>query len=251
VPLPRRPSPILNLLCLISRNPAAPAGYSPSPTPAKGLYGDRVPPPLARRERHELCDLALTVGEDAPTLCGDWTVKDLVAHLLVRENRPWSAAGIVVPPLSGLTERSMARMARRDFGVLVEKLRDPGLTAYRLKPVEVAANTLEYFVHHEDIRRALPDWQPRSLDGDDLDLLWKLGRGTGRLMARRVGVPFRIRRTDTGHEVAIGKGDGPVIVSGPVGEVVLFLFGRDHVRELAFEGPPEAVAKVRGADLGI
>ena len=45
-------------------------------------------PPLARRERHELCDLALTVGEDAPTLCGDWIVKDLVVHLLVRENRP-------------------------------------------------------------------------------------------------------------------------------------------------------------------
>jgi uncharacterized protein (TIGR03085 family) len=209
-----------------------------------------MPPPLARRERHELCDLALTVGEDAPTLCGDWTVKQLVAHLLVRENRPWSAAGIVVPPLSGVTERSMERMARRDFGVLVERLRDPGLTAYRLKPVEVAFNTLEYFVHHEDIRRAQEGWEPRSLDPDDVDLIWKLGRGSGRLMARRVGVPLRIRRSDTGAETTLSSGDDPVVISGPPGEVVLFLFGRDYARDLTFDGPSEAVAKVRGADLG-
>jgi uncharacterized protein (TIGR03085 family) len=209
-----------------------------------------VPLPLARRERHELCDLALTVGEDAPTRCGDWTAKDLVAHLLVRENRPWSAAGIVVPPLSGLTDRSMERMARKDFGVLVEKLRDPGLTAYRLKPVEVAFNTLEYFVHHEDIRRALPEWEPRDLDPADVGLLWKLGRGSGRLMARRVGVPFRIRRSDTGAEAVLSSGDDPVVVSGPPGEVVLFLFGRDYARDLTFEGPDEAVARVQGAELG-
>ncbi|MET0524322.1 MAG: TIGR03085 family metal-binding protein [Nocardioides sp.] len=206
--------------------------------------------PLARRERHELCDLALTVGEDAPTLCGDWTVKDLVAHLLVRENRPWAAAGIVVPPLSGWTERSMERMARKDFGVLVEKLRDPGLTMYRLPPAEVALNTLEYFVHHEDIRRAKSGWKPRDLDPDDVDLIWKLGRGSGRLMARRVGGPFRIRRTDTGAEATLSSGDDPVTVSGPPGEVVLFLFGRDQIRDIDIEGPPESVARLREADLG-
>ncbi|HWM74544.1 MAG TPA: TIGR03085 family metal-binding protein [Nocardioides sp.] len=206
--------------------------------------------PLARRERHELCDLALTVGEDAPTLCGDWTVKDLVAHLLVRENRPWAAAGIVVPRLSGLTEKSMVRMTRNDFGVLVEKLRDPGLTVYRLPPAEVAFNTLEYFVHHEDIRRATSGWKPRDLDPDDVDLIWKLGRGSGRLMARRIGRPFRIRRSDTGAEATLSSGDDPVVVSGPPGEVVLFLFGRDQVRDLDFEGPPEGVARVRDADLG-
>lgn len=205
---------------------------------------------LARRERHELCDLALTVGEDAPTLCGKWTVKELVAHLLVRENRPWAALGIVVPPLAGLTERSMERVAREDFGVLVEKLRDPGLNVYRLPPAEVTFNTLEYFVHHEDIRRAQPGWEPRRFADPDLGLIWKLGRGSGRLMARRVGLPLRIRRTDTGAEAVLSSGDDPVVVSGPPGEVVLFLFGRAYARDLTFDGPPEAVAKVRSADLG-
>jgi uncharacterized protein (TIGR03085 family) len=210
-----------------------------------------VTPPLARRERHELCDLALTVGEDAPTLCGDWTVKDLMAHLLVRENRPWSAVGIVVPPLAGLTDRSMERMARKEFGVLVEQLRDPGLTAFRLKPVEVAANTLEYFVHHEDIRRAQPGWEPRVLGPADLGLIWKLGRRSGRLLARRVGVPLRIRRSDTGAEVTLAAGADPVVVSGPPAELVLFLFGREQTRDLTFEGPPENLAKVRNAEFGV
>jgi uncharacterized protein (TIGR03085 family) len=209
-----------------------------------------VPLPLARRERHELCDLALTVGEDAPTLSGDWTVKELVAHLLVRENRPWSAIGIVVPPLSGLTDRSMERMARGEFGVLVEKLRDPGLTAFRLKPVEVAFNTLEYFIHHEDVRRAQPDWEPRSLSSADEDALWKVIRISGRMLARPVGVPLRIRRTDTGAHATLLRGDDPVVIGGLPSELALFLYGRDQVRDLSFEGPEDAVARVRDADLG-
>jgi hypothetical protein len=42
-----------------------------------------------------------------------------------------------------------------------------------------------------------------------------------------------------------------VTVSGPVVELTLFLFGRSRTRGLAFDGPPEAVAAVRSADLGI
>lgn len=209
-----------------------------------------MPLSLARRERHELCDLALTVGEDAPTLCGDWTVKDLVAHLLVRENRPWSAVGIVVPPLSGLTDRSMERMARKDFGVLVEKLRDPGLTAFRLPPVEVAFNTLEYYVHHEDVRRAQPGWEPRSLSAADEGLLWKLVQVSGRMLARPVGVPLRVRRSDTGARATLLRGDDPVVITGLPSELALFLYGRDQVTGLSFDGPDDAVARVRDADLG-
>ena len=33
---------------------------------------------LALDERAALCDTALALGADAPTLCGDWTVKDLL-----------------------------------------------------------------------------------------------------------------------------------------------------------------------------
>jgi uncharacterized protein (TIGR03085 family) len=208
-------------------------------------------PSLARRERHDLCDLALLLGEDAPTLCGDWDAKDLVAHLLVRENRPVAGLGIAVPALSGLADREMAKVGRRDFAVLVEKLRDPGLTLYAIKPLEKLLNTLEFFVHHEDLRRAQDRWEPRTLDPADEQRLWSAIKGGGRLAVRKAGVPVRIRRNDVADgSVTLRRGADPVMVTGLPSELALFLFGRDRTRGLEFEGPPESVGKLRSADLG-
>jgi uncharacterized protein (TIGR03085 family) len=207
-------------------------------------------PSLARRERHALCDLALELGEEAPTRCGSWDAKDLVAHLLVRETNPFGAAGIAVPGLAGLADRAMARERRRDFAAMVEKLRSPGLTPYALPPVERLFNTLEYFVHHEDLRRAQPRWAPRSLDQGDESRLWTAIRVAGRGLVRPAGVPVHIRRNDTGDTAVLRSGADPVVVIGPPSEIVLLLFGRDRVRGLEFEGPAEHVALLRKADLG-
>lgn len=207
-------------------------------------------PPLARRERHALCDLALLLGEDAPTVLPDWTAKDLVVHLLVREYSPLGALGLAVDPLSGLTEREMARVGRRDFTVLVERLRGRGLTPYSLGPVDRVANTLEYFVHHEDLRRAQPDWQPRDLRAGDADAVWRALRLFGRGLVRHAGVPVRIAREDTGAEATLRHGSEPAVVSGPPGEVALFLFGREHTRGVRLLGPDERTAALRTAALG-
>lgn len=206
---------------------------------------------MARRERHDLCDLALALGEDAPTLCGDWDAKDLVAHLLVREHRPLGAAGITVPLLAGLTDREMARMVRKDFAVLVERLREPGLTPYALPGVERLLNTVEYFVHHEDLRRAQPGWAPRELDPADESRLWSAARVAGRGLVRPAGVPVRIRRSDTGATATLRRGDDPVVITGRPSEIVLFLFGRDRTHGLELDGPADRVARLRKADLGI
>ena len=68
---------------------------------------------LARRERHDLCDLALELGPDEPTLCGEWTTRELLAHLFVREHRPVSAAGILVPPDGVVRTQLMEVFVRR------------------------------------------------------------------------------------------------------------------------------------------
>jgi uncharacterized protein (TIGR03085 family) len=206
---------------------------------------------LSRRERADLCDLALVLGEDAPTLCDGWDAKDLVTHLLVRERSPIGASGIMIDRLSGLTERAMARYRRQDFGVLVEKLRSPGLSMYAIPPVDRATNTLEYLVHLEDLRRAQPDWQPRELDPADLDELWRQTRGGAVFLGRSLPVPVVFRRTDTGAEATMRKGPDPVTVTGPVVELVLFLFGRGAVRGLDLTGPDDAVEAVRTANLGV
>jgi uncharacterized protein (TIGR03085 family) len=208
-------------------------------------------PTLARRERHDLCDLALELGPDAPTLTGEWTARELVAHLYVREHRPLAGLGIALPPLSRLTDQAMDRAARGDYRRLVEKVREPGLTPFALRPVEVLANTLEYVVHHEDLRRAQTGWTPRTLDPDDLDAVWRSIKVTGRMLARPAGVPLSIRRDDTDERATLRGGEPSVTVSGPVVELVLFLFGRDQWQDLTFEGRDELVTKVREADLGM
>lgn len=207
---------------------------------------------LARRERRALCDTAITVGSDAPTLCGDWTARDLVVHLLVRERHPLGALGLVVGPLAALTERATARAGRDDYPVLVERLRRPGLVPFALPPLEALSGTAEMFVHHEDLRRAQPGWAPRALGRADEDALWAVVRTAGRALARPAGVGVRVERADAAASATlVGSGhDGGVLVTGRPSELLLTLFGRDRVDGVVVDGSDEAVASFRSAELG-
>ncbi len=119
----------------------------------------------ARSERAALADLFDAVGPDAPTLCEGWRTRDLAAHLVLRESRPDAAPGIVVRRLAGWTDRVQQGLARSDWPRLVDKVRSgpPTLSAFGLPGVDRLLNTTEYFVHHEDVRRAAPDWAPRGI----------------------------------------------------------------------------------------
>ena len=120
--------------------------------------------------------------------------------------------GIRVAPLAGLTERAMARLARRPLDALVEDFRTrPRLSPLRVPGVDRVFNTLEFFVHHEDIRRAQPAWSPRALDDDARDALWDAISTPGKLMVRPAGVPVTVRRTDTGATAVLRGGDDPVV----------------------------------------
>ena len=206
---------------------------------------------FARAERARLCDLALETGPDAPTLSGDWTVRELVAHLVIRENSPLSA-GIVLPPLAGVTERATTRTAEnKSFEKLVDKVRKARNPMGALQAVDKALNTAEYFVHHEDIRRAAPGWEPRTLTAKEQDALWRIVRLSGKGLVRPAGVPVVARRSDTGVTTTLKPGADPVTVTGEPQELVLFIYGRSQTRGLTFEGPEESVAKLREARLGI
>lgn len=204
---------------------------------------------VARAERELLCDLALEVGPDAPTLCGDWTVRDLAAHLVVRERSVWGAPGIVLPPLKSLTDKAVERAGRGSFEELVEKVRHPR-SPLALPGVDTAVNTIEFFVHHEDVRRARADWEPRDLELHVEDVLWRLIRVGGRGLVRPAGVPVVIRRRDGGEYAALRKGEGAAVVTGRPSELVLYLYGRAQVSDLEFSGPDDAVRRLREAQLG-
>ena len=211
----------------------------------------RSPRP-AQLERTALCDTALQVGEDQPTLCDGWDVKDLVVHLLVREGSP-AAAGIVLSPLAGLTDAVSRRVGRRDFAVLVEKLRSgpPRLSPYAVPKVDSILNTLEFFVHHEDIRRARPGWSARDLGAPREKVLWKMLGTAGKGLLRRSPVGVTAENSVTGSRAVLKPGTPTVTVRGLPSEVTLFVFGRREQAQVDLLGDDADVARLTGTSLGI
>jgi uncharacterized protein (TIGR03085 family) len=203
---------------------------------------------LARRERLALCATALRVGPDAPTLCDPWSTRRLLAHLVVRERSVW-ALGIRVRALARLAEQSMDEWEGKDFEALVERFRSPGMTPLALPRVEGTVNTLEHLVHHEDIRRAQPGWEPRVLERADEATIWTMLTLFGRGTARRAGVPVRIEWDS--RSATLRSGDDPVVLRGRPSELAILLSGRGRVARVDYAGRPEDVARVRGADFGV
>jgi uncharacterized protein (TIGR03085 family) len=205
---------------------------------------------FARRERRALSDTALRVGPDAPTLCEPWDARMLVCHLLVRERHPIAATGITVSALGRVTRHAMEELARDDFGQLVERFRSPGpVVPFGWPGVEQMVNGLEHFIHHEDIRRAAPSWGPRELAGSDEAAIWRTLSLLGRALVRSAGVPVRMQWAS--RSVTLRGGDDPVVLGGLPSELALALHGRARAARVTYDGPPAAVARLRGADLGV
>ncbi|MFD0687091.1 TIGR03085 family metal-binding protein [Actinomadura fibrosa] len=213
-----------------------------------------APPGPVRRERELLAAALLEAGPDAPTRCAGWDARDLTAHLVVRERRPDAAPGILLPPLAFYTERVRRRTARSvPFDRLVDRFRHgpPKLSPYALPGVDKSANAVEFFVHHEDVRRARPDWEPRDLSGELEELLWKRIK-IARFVLRKVHVEVTLVQPD-GRSLRVSGGGrgaprgprgasrGPVRVHGPVGELVLWTLGRGDVAKVRLTGATEAV----------
>ena len=208
----------------------------------------------AKSQRRELCDLFEVVGPDAPTLCGNWTTRDLAAHLIVRESRPEASAGIVLKPLAGWGERVRLQTSHRAWPDLINKVRSgpPVFSGFALPGVDSRLNLTEYFIHLEDVRRAQPTWVPRELDPKLSEALWKTlkARAIGFYRKARVGV--RLQRTDADGGGALAHPGSPgVVISGPAQELLLYTFGRKGHAKVAIDGPPEVVAKFATTNLSI
>lgn len=202
--------------------------------------------PLAQAERGVLCDLFTDLGPEAPTLSAGWTTADLAAHLVARERRPDSGPGLVWPPLAGHTDK--VRRSIRDRTPWVELVatvrRGPPVL---LRSVDGPMNTIEFFIHVEDVRRAQPEWEPRPLAPELADALWaRLGAGG---MAKHVSGTVEI--TSPGHG-SKESGSGPrLTVAGDPGELTLFTAGRQRVARVEISGDAELAARLRDASLGI
>ncbi len=195
------------------------------------------PWPLIHTEREALAaDLATITDEQwaARSLCGDWTVRDVLGHL--------TATAKMTPPaffaaLAGAGFRFNAMSAKN-----IEREATPapsdGLAEFRrhLKdtthppgPAEVMLG--EAVIHSEDIRRPLGI--PREYPAEALTRVADFFKGSNLLIgAKRRVAGLALRATDTGWST----GSGPE-VTGPHLSLVLAMTGRSAaLADLSGEG---------------
>jgi uncharacterized protein (TIGR03085 family) len=209
----------------------------------------------ARDERLGLCSTLTEVGPDAPTLCAGWTARDLAAHLVLRERRMDAAAGIPGGPLAGHTARVQRRLAERTpYTELIDTIRSgpPRLSPYGIAGVDERINTVEFFVHHEDVRRGQPNWKPRELLDGLSDTLWnRLSMARFLLRKVRVGVEFAREGTGDGegsaYRMMVRRGTPVVTVIGTPAELTLYTAGRRSAAQVRLDGTDAAVEMVTQA----
>ena len=204
------------------------------------------------RERSGLCDLLDELGPDAATLLTPWTTRDIAVHLYLREHDPVAGPGLVIPGAwARLAERHHRRAAGRDFSDLVASVRSGPRGVFRLRWLRKVPNLNEFFVHHEDVRRA-NGGAPRDFDPAMKQALWANVRSGARILARRLrGCGLELHDPSTGETVRARGGKPMVRVSGEPGELLLFLFGRQDAAVVEVDGPPETITRVRSARLGV
>lgn len=209
----------------------------------------------ARDERYALCALLEEKGPSAPTLCEGWSTRDLAAHLVLRERRPDAGAGLMGGPLAGHTRRVQRSLADGvPYPRLLELIRGgpPRISLFALPGMDGRANLTEFFVHHEDVRRAAPDWKPRDLGADWSDLLWQRLR-MARLILRKAPVGVELVRTDLpagpGGQVRItaNRRTPVVTVTGTPQELTMWSMGRTSAAHVRLDGAEQDVRRLRGA----
>jgi uncharacterized protein (TIGR03085 family) len=212
----------------------------------------------SREERRALCSLLDKTGPDAPTLCEGWTTGDLAAHLVLRERRLDAAAGVAGGPLAGYTARVQQRLRSRiPFPDLVRMIRSgpPALSVMALPGMDERMNAVEFFVHHEDVRRAAPGWEPRELGSGESDMLWHRLR-MARFMLRKAPVGVELARddidTDTGadgasYRITARNATPAVTVVGGPAELTMWVMGRRTAARVRMDGIQAAVTKLAEA----
>lgn len=204
----------------------------------------------SQRERSALVDTFRSVGPDAPTLCTGWTTRDLAAHLVVRERRLDATPGIMIPFLSGYTDKVQHQTAQsHSWDELVDMVASGPPLYSPFKLLDPVANVGEMFIHHEDVRRAVDGWQPRKLDESLVAALQRSLRLMSRITLGKMPAQV-VLQTPTGQQIArVGRGQVVRVIGEPP-ELSLFVAGRDAA-QVEFEGDPEAVAAVQAAPRGL
>jgi uncharacterized protein (TIGR03085 family) len=202
----------------------------------------------SRDERLALAALLEETGPNAPTLCAGWLTRDMAAHVVVRERRPDAGVGMLGGPLAGYAARvQQGYLDKYSYQQLIAIFRSgpPRLSPFAIPGADEAANTVEYFVHHEDVRRGAEGWTERELPPGLSDALWKRLK-SARLFLRGAPTGVALARADVSAPAIIAKHAADcVTVTGSPAELTLWSMGRTSAANVTFEGPNDAIARLR------
>jgi uncharacterized protein (TIGR03085 family) len=155
-------------------------------------------------------------------------------------------------PLAGYTARVQEKLrTRMSYPDLVNAIRTgpPKLSLWGIPGLDERANVVEFFVHHEDVRRGAPGWKPRDIGPGLSNVLWDRLR-MAKFVLRKLPVGLEFARDDDG---AGGKGGGagfrmtarrgtPVVtVTGPPAELTMWAMGRNSSAQVRLDGTDAAV----------
>jgi uncharacterized protein (TIGR03085 family) len=204
-------------------------------------------------ERAQLSDLLDQLGPEAPTLLVPWTTYDLAAHLVQREHDHLAGPGLVLPGAwARFAERRRKALVLSDFARLVTTFRSgppPGF--FRIGWVRRLPSLNEFFVHHEDVRRA-NGRGPRTNEHAMDEALWRNVSRAPWFLARRLrGAGLELQWAGTVRTVRARRGEPVARIAGPPGELLLYLFGRQGAAQVEVSGPAAAVEAVRRARFGM
>jgi uncharacterized protein (TIGR03085 family) len=210
--------------------------------------------PLDAQERLKLCDLFDEVGPTVPTLLKGWTSHGLAAHIVLRERDLIAGPCIVLPgPFQRFAERRRVRLVEHQgFADLVARIRSgPPIGFFRIGWVRSFPNLNEFFVHHEDVRRA-NGLGPRTLTRELEAALWRNVRRASRYLSRRLReAGLEIEWAGTDERLSVRRGEPTARLSGPPGELLLYVFGRQAAAHVEVSGPAEVVAAVHRTHFGM
>ena len=204
-------------------------------------------------ERQQLCELLDELGPQAPTLLEPWTTHDLAAHLVLREHDYLAAPGLIVPGAWGrFAERRRVALREKGFTDLVATIRSgppPGF--FRIGWVRQYPNLNEFFVHHEDVRRA-NGFGPRTNPPAEDAALFRNVTGARWFLSRRLrGAGLDLEWAGTDNVIRARRGQPTARLGGLPGELLLFLFGRRDAADVEITGSSEAIEALQRTPFGM
>lgn len=206
---------------------------------------------LAAAERRDIADYLESLAPEqwqARSLCAEWTVHDVVAHITSYDVLSWpqTARRVIDGRLTGRrgpdgsnalgVEASRRRSSEELISLLRQHAKPRGVTALFGGAIALTDGV----IHHQDIRRPLGD--PREIPHDRLRVALSFSLRAPVLPSRRNARGLRLVATDVGW--AHGEG---AEVRGPGEALLMAVAGRaDALAELSGAGVEMLRARVTG-----